>query len=583
MAFGLESMKLKIQEEFKRALEMLHSGQLKSAEIILKRIYMDTPEIVYPLLIKQFREFQKVDLKEEAFFIGKLMLHSKPKDLKLLNEVGDISRKLRHFDKAEFYYAKAIEFHPKDRLSHCNLAACRERINLYGKNLLQILNDYGSFVDFIIPEKIELKDPEYHEEIDAVLIRRLIIHRNEKLQILLLRQELLEIAGKEREAKAVSMLVRKEENTELPTQLGPDDTQKLILQIYHNKWKFVAENDLQILEIPIFNLGQYAFFAGNFNIAKGCFIKLIEMESQLMHVELLWAMASWKLSEKAEAIMMLQKIQEKYPNDRYISTNLGIAFQMDGNLGQAYKYLLRGAITLKRLSGEYNCSKIIELARSKSIDGKFKEALFLYQAIAKEVQSPKIWMQIGDLEIKTNQHDKAIDSFQEAQTLAQELTAIDDSLERIHNHFVNSGEEDFEQGKYVLAIEKFEHAMRAHIKIDTIRRAADIYSFLKNDQKAKELNLRCEVILEKRKLERIDVKRNEHLEIGKKLMKDKKYDDAINSFEDVFQIRPDKDVLMLLAHIYKGLNRQMALRDLMVRWKRFETYAEKQKKYAQDR
>ncbi|MCP4296445.1 MAG: hypothetical protein GY786_12650 [Proteobacteria bacterium] len=575
-------MKLKTQDEFKHALGMLHRGQLKDAEITLKRIYIDAPEIVNPLLIKHFREFHKVDLQEEALFIGKLILYSKPKDLKLLNEVGDISRKLRQFDKAAFYYKQAIKFYPKDLLSHGNLAACRERVNLYGEDLLKVLNDYGNFEDFIIPEEIVLNDTGYIEEIDAVLIRRLIIHRNEKLQVLLLRQELLEISGKEREAKAISMLVRKEEDTKLPTHLESDETQKLILQIYHNNWKFISQNDLQSLEIPIFNLGRYAFFSGNFNIARGCFLKLIQMKCQLMHVDLLWAMASWKLLERTEAIVMLQKIQDKYPNDRYISTNLGIALKLDGNLGLAYKYLLRGAITLKRLSGEFNYLKIIEMAKSKNINGKFKEALFLYQSIATEARSPKIWILIGDLEIKTNQHIKAIDSLHKAKALTQESKAIDKSLAEIHHYLVNSAEKAFEEGKHVIAVEKFEQAMRAHERVNTLQRAAEVYSLLKNEQRVQELMRQCEVIQEKQKVERIDIKRNEHLKTGKKLMRGKKYDDAIDSFEEVFKIRPDKDVLMLLAHIYKGLNRQMALRDLMVRWKRFEAYEEKQKKYAQN-
>jgi lipopolysaccharide biosynthesis regulator YciM len=84
--------------------------------------------------------------------------------------------------------------------------------------------------------------------------------------------------------------------------------------------------------------------------------------------------------------------------------------------------------------------------------------------------------------------------------------------------------------------------------------------------------------IKKKKLQSIqEEKRRIHVTKGKAYLKKKDFINAIESFENAFSLRMDKDVFVYLAHIYKGLKRTNALNHLLQRWQQVSERQEKEK------
>lgn len=561
----------KLRQEFLQGINLLQEGRFKASSLSLQKVLKRNVPFVSALLMDKFQFYQKEGLFEEALQVGQIILKERPEDPSLLNNLGNIARKVNDSDRALYFFDLVLEKNPKNKQILLNKIACLEKINLYDREIEAMLVANAHFDGFIVPEPLLQWSHQKQKSITNILTHKMLVKRNERLQVLMLRQELLELQDQAQEAKAVGLLIQKEEERSLPQELTPEEIKNVLLQVYHEKWKFLSDKQLIQLEWPIFNLGLYAYSLKKYQFAENCFHKLEGLGCSFFPLELLKILTAWKLGDKENSLQALEKLQQAYPKNRFLLIDLGLMYHSFGEQQLSCRYLLRGAVILSKLSGKYKRSEITELGRVKFQQNDYSGALVLLQEIAEESESERIWIQVGYALVQQRQYRHATTAFHKAQVLHPHSKSIRKNLHKIHNYFCEVGEDQFEQGLYLRAVQAFEDALKAVRKINTIKRTAQLYNVLNKKQASQALMTEYKKILEQRKQEKFKKQRQGHITAGKSFLREKSYSFAIHSFEEAFRMEPDQDVLMFLAHIYKGLNRPIALRELMLRWKRHQT------------
>jgi uncharacterized protein HemY len=119
-------------------------------------------------------------------------------------------------------------------------------------------------------------------------------------------------------------------------------------------------------------------------------------------------------------------------------------------------------------------------------------------------------------------------------------------------------------------------------KPETIKQAAAVHKILNNTTRMQSLNDEYEEILKKEREAENEKKRREYIKMGRAYIKRKNFRLGIEYLEMAFRMKLDKDVFMLLAAVYKSLNRRESIQDLLSRWNKMVEYEDKLKKFRKD-
>ncbi|MCP4753360.1 MAG: hypothetical protein GY866_20915, partial [Proteobacteria bacterium] len=76
--------------------------------------------------------------------------------------------------------------------------------------------------------------------------------------------------------------------------------------------------------------------------------------------------------------------------------------------------------------------------------------------------------------------------------------------------------------------------------------------------------------------------RLEYIKTGKAFLRRKDFTQAVVFLERAFRMKLDKDVMVLLATIFKALKKNEEMQRLLDRWNKMVEYDEKMKKFEKD-
>jgi len=160
--------------------------------------------------------------------------------------------------------------------------------------------------------------------------------------------------------------------------------------------------------------------------------------------------------------------------------------------------------------------------------------------------------------------------------------AADAKLQEIHDYYVEKGEVLFEERKFKPAVDYYHKALGVLRLPDTIKRTAEVYKQLNNQEKEKELLEEWQKLIDEQKAREQEEHRQKMIQKGKAYMKQKNYRQAVETFESVLRMKVDKTIFMQLAALYKGLKRPNDLVDLERRWEKMVLHQEKLRMYEKD-
>ena len=279
-----------------------------------------------------------------------------------------------------------------------------------------------------------------------------------------------------------------------------------------------------------------------------------------------------------DAIEQIFNLLKEDPYNRYYNVNLGLLYRKAKNRLSMFRYLAVGAALLEKSDGLFRVTDIMARAAEKKEQGAFNKAINLYQIVASEQNNPEPWLRIGEIYLEMEKRTDAIKAYKAVLEFDPENQEANQLLREIHDHFVASGEEIFQNRRFSQAAAIFERALTAVRIPETVERAASVYRQLKKEDKVEELVAEHDDMVEQERERAREAQRQDFITKGKLFLEKKAYEKALDSLEKAFRMQLDKNVFTMLVKLYQGLNRKRELEDLMDRWEKMTRYEEEKKR-----
>ncbi len=548
---------------YDKGMFLIRGKLYKQATTELSTAARENPKEIIPKLIASFNELNQ-QLEDEAVqAIGHVLLEVKEKDFEFLNTLGNSARRLKNYQKANDLYRKSLRINKSFMPAFYNLAASLAKVDKYDMDIKSAVDQFYGNKEYILPNYIN--DPE--------IVDKIIDHINQEkdkhddyIQSLLVEKERKLIIG---EMEEVKELIHKIESEE---RISREPTYELVCkklrQAIKTNWKHHSiEESKAILQENLFNLGLYALSHKDAKLASECFYKLKNEKCTIENLELLLALTQDLEGKHDIAIKQLVTLLGKNPNNRYLNVNLGLLYKKEGNQLLAYRYLVKGAALLEQSESLYSLSAISKRADEYYESEHFNHALNLYRIVVNEMPSIHAWMNIGKINLQKGEYIEAIMAFHEVQAIDKNYEPAENKLREIHKIYGKKASDCYKNREYYEASEYYKKALELYRTPEMLVRIAKVYEKLNNQTKANEVLSEVDEIKDTEKEKEKEKQRLIYVEKGKALMKEKDFNGAIENFEKAFAIKPDKDVFMFLAHIYKGLKQNRRLSMLMRQWR----------------
>ncbi|NQU65561.1 MAG: hypothetical protein HQ517_14925, partial [SAR324 cluster bacterium] len=559
----------KARRTVESGLELIKNKLYQRASVEFQLAMSLNEDVALKMLNEEFSESQSDP--QAMLAIGLIILQKRPGDFALANSLGNYARKIDEFKQANDLYRKSLRIKKSYVQAFYNLAASMGQVDKYDFDIKASIDKYITSEDFILPEY--QINQNIIEEISADLHLKKEKEKEHRIQKLLAEKD-------KKEAENNTFAVKKLLKTlERLAKVSVEPTYEEIsaaLQKRVNKSRFNQSTPEEIAEYQgnYFNLGLYAFIENDPENALVCFLDLQAQKGAIEHVNMMVALVTYIKTDAKAAIALMFDLLSKDRYNRYLNINLGLLYKKAGNRLMATKYLAIGASLLEKSEGLYRIPDMIRVADKKYEEGKLSPALKLYHIVASETDNPQCWLKIGKIYQETEKPSEAVKAFMQILEFDKDSEEANAKLLELHDMYCQKAEDVFQNRKFSQAAAFYERALSAMRLPKTIERTVAVYKQLSNSDRADELIDELDSIHEQEKEVEQEKLRQEYIANGQKYIKRKAFEMAINSYEKAFRMKVDKEVMMSLAYIYKGMKRHQDVSSLMHRWAKMNRYEE---------
>ena len=568
----------KALDHYEKAINLLNGKLFKQAMIEFNQALKLDPRTIGLNLDKEFKNYNDAGETEAAFSIGGILFKIKNKDYQFANALGNCARKLGNYKNANNFYRHALKINKRFENAFYNLAASMGKVDRYDENVKSALQEIYKTDYFVLPE--------YAGNDDIVnIISTALTHKKEKkkadlLQTMQLEKDELELKHEFVKAKKLAHEMKQlKEKAESPKS---EEVFEYFMENIREQKSIGSPEALKILWENQYNLAIYALKKENGPMAIRALTDLKGKKHLYEYVDMLTAIAFSLINETDKTVQIFVKLLGQNQHNRYYNINLGIFYKRTGNRLLAAKYLLIAAVLLEKSDGLYHLSDLTRIANEHHQNGALKKALNLYRVVISEDANLAIYFSMGEIYIALEQYDKAMANYFKILEIDKGSEQAMEQLRKIHDYFCQKGEGFFQKGIFKLSVKNYELALRAQRLSKTLKRTADIYKFLKNNERYDELMEEYQDIKAQEEIAEKEATRHGYIKKGKAFLKNKDMRKAIENFELAFRMKVDKDVFVFLASIYKRLKRNADMESLLERWNKMVEYEDKLKKYQKD-
>ncbi len=546
-----------------KGLELIKGKLFKQATDHFKQAVEKDSDTLPKKLQNLFDTYYLSQNSEAAIAVGIVLVQRLDNDCAFLNKLGNSFRRLNNHQNANDLYRKALRVDKSNKNALYSLAASLAKVDKFDDEIPRVMDQYVSSDECVLPGY--LNDPILIESINQQLEKEKEEHSN---QI----QSLIE--EKERQAEldnvsAVKELIQKIELEERKlNEPIYEAVSKKIRDANKKNWarKTIEETKI-VLQENLFNLGLYAFSQKDIASASECFQKLKNEKNDIENLDLMIALIKNSQHSTKEAIEFLIPLLLKKTNNRLLNINLGMFYRKEGNQLLSYRYLVKGSTLLEQSDGLYELPEILKRADEYYDHNDREKALMLYRAVTDGNPNIHALGRIGELLIEKEELVEAVMALREVQELDPDNSRAQQKLTEIHDKYCLMAETFVRRSDNVAAARLYQNALELHRSTAVLLKASTVHEKLEDWSKARALRQESEQIQIDKKEEKLEELRKLIIEKGKTLMRKKDFNPAIELLEKAFEMKPDKDVFLLLAHIFKKLNQNRRLSSLMSRWK----------------
>ena len=526
-------------------------------------------------LENEFRDYDMSSSPEAALAIGLVILKERPEDYPLANKLGNYARTMGDRKQANNLYRMALRVKRDYMQAFYNLAASFGNVDKYDMAVKSCIDKYIKSAAFITPEY--QNDPKIVENIENEIVEKKTAEKEDIIKKL---DEERKVKQKANEAYEVQRLRNEiDKAKKIPTDFAYEEVRDQLQKLVEDtRAKQAIPEDQAVYHGHIFNLGMYAFYKKDADLAQKSFGELKEYNGKNEYLDLMLALTLDLKGHVQDAIEQIFNLLKEDPYNRYYNVNLGLLYRKAKNRLSMFRYLAVGAALLEKSDGLFRVTDIMARAAEKKEQGAFNKAINLYQIVASEQNNPEPWLRIGEIYLEMEKRTDAIKAYKAVLEFDPENQEANQLLREIHDHFVASGEEIFQNRRFSQAAAIFERALTAVRIPETVERAASVYRQLKKEDKVEELMAEHDDMVEQERERAREAQRQDFITKGKLFLEKKAYEKALDSLEKAFRMQLDKNVFTMLVKLYQGLNRKRELEDLMDRWEKMTRYEEEKKR-----
>lgn len=557
-----EKSKKRAQELVAEGLKKVVSKLYKQAMLCFGEAIELDQEAVLPILKEQFAKFYRVSDYDSALSCGMAAFKICKTDPALANQLGNCARRHENYKRANNMYRFALKIDRNYKEAFFNLAASMGKVNLFDLNVGIKIKEHLSVDDFILPEYLD--NPNFIEQI----IDQLIIDFEKEREfredsVFFDLSEEIESGSEDSNGKGDFTAVEKE--TYQPS--AESIIEYIKKELVDCSKEGISPDPVYYLKLR-YNMGIYCLAVDQLEEATSCVQEIIKSSPKYEYTEMLHAIIEYKKGRKNKAIEAFIHLLGKDRYNRFYNANLGMIYKQEKNRLLATKYLAVAAFLLDKSGGLYKTSEIMQLATQAFEEGDLKKAYRLYSIVTSESDNIEAILKIGDIFFTKKNFKRASEQYYYALKIEPTSKDAVERIELAFQFFYKDAQALYKENKFANAVDGFEKALIFKTEINSLKAVFDIYTHLKKIDKARIYEKQYLALLEEEKEKKLEVEKQEFIKKGKVYLKAKCFHDAIDAFEEAFRRKPDKDIFMYLAHLYKSLRKKAELENLLSRWNR---------------
>ena len=565
----------KASEIIQNGLQLVRKKLFKQATLQFNNAFKINADITGVTLDKHYKRFKHGGNHEATLAIGLILLKIRRDDYKLANVLGNCSRRQGEYKQANELYRHALRKKRNFHLAYYNLAASMGKVDRFDSEVKTAVERFTPAQRFILPDY--QISPEFVVKIINKLTKIKQIAKEKRIRKLI--EERLEREAKNEllQVHRLTHLLEEEEHTP-PTPSYEDVSKYLRLMIKQGDGK-QGEEDLLQQQKYIYNFTLYALDNEDGKTALEQLDQLQEKGAKFDFLEMMRALANVMIKQVNEGTKLLISLLGTSQSNRFYNVNLGLVYRRLGNHLLSFKYLAIGSVLLEKSQGLYKLSDLVIAADEHFDAARHQKALQLYKVVVSEDENANACEKIGRIYIQLEKLEDATKAFRALQKIEGKAKLAIDYLYQIHDYYFSEAEDLFRDRKYKAAVLRFEKAMAVLRLPETLKRAAAVYTVLRDKKRSVELLEECEEIKERLREEEQERLRQNYVLQGKKFRKLNRLQKAVEYFELAFRLKLDKDVFMYLAYLYKSMNKADDLQDLLNRWNKMVELEDRLKQY----
>lgn len=565
----------KASEIIQNGLQLVRKKLFKQATLQFNNAFKINADITGVTLDKHYKRFKHGGNHEATLAIGLILLKIRRDDYKLANVLGNCSRRQGEYKQANELYRHALRKKRNFHLAYYNLAASMGKVDRFDSEVKTAVERFTPAQRFILPDY--QISPEFVVKIINKLTKIKQIAKEKRIRKLIEQRLEREAKNELLQVHRLTHLLEEEEHTP-PTPSYEDVSKYLRLMIKQGDGK-QGEEDLLQQQKYIYNFTLYALDNEDGKTALEQLDQLQEKGAKFDFLEMMRALANVMIKQVNEGTKLLISLLGTSQSNRFYNVNLGLVYRRLGNHLLSFKYLAIGSVLLEKSQGLYKLSDLVIAADEHFDAARHQKALQLYKVVVSEDENANACEKIGRIYIQLEKLEDATKAFRALQKIEGKAKLAIDYLYQIHDYYFSEAEDLFRDRKYKAAVLRFEKAMAVLRLPETLKRAAAVYTVLRDKKRSVELLEECEEIKERLREEEQERLRQNYVLQGKKFRKLNRLQKAVEYFELAFRLKLDKDVFMYLAYLYKSMNKADDLQDLLNRWNKMVELEDRLKQY----
>jgi len=569
----------KAEDLLEKGMTQLNGKLYKQAMIEFQNAYQLEPNITLKRLDTEFSHYLELLDHEAALSIGLVLIKIRKDDYELVNTLGNCARKQKDYKQANNLYRHSLKINRNYPIAFYNLAASMGKVEKYDGDIKKSFQVLAGIKEHVLPEYAE--DPDFEQKVENNLKTK--ASKTFQRRIKDLEQQISNKVANDdiQEAKVLGIdLEELKRKGDGPTKKDYEEYYTELITVKNADDQNEADKKTQLRNL--YNYGIFLLRRKKTEMASKAFQQVRESPNTFKYLDMLIAITMAISGQTKEAIKFFVDELGKNQYNRFFNINLGFMYKDIGNRLLATKYLAIGAELLEKSDGLFNLSDLLEIADQSAADGKYKKALKLYNVAIGEVENVDIWAKIGEVHAHLKNYDEATNAYREILKLQPESRFAIQQLKQMHDLFSARAEGFFLKSKFQAAASMYEKALRIVRPMETIKQAASVYKVMGNTARVEALNQEYEDILKKEREMETEKHRKELIKLGRLHISRKNYKLGIETLEQAFRIKLDKDVFVMLATVYKSLKKKAEMQDLLDRWNKLVEYEEKMKKFEKD-